>query len=96
MLSALLGDYNGNGVVDAPDYVVWRNTLGQSPPGLAADGNGSGTIDQGDYNVWRAHFGQTAGSGAGAGAGANGLQFLNRQRWCCFSSAWWRFVQVST
>jgi autotransporter-associated beta strand protein len=70
LLSALLGDYNGNGVVDAADYVVWRNTLGQSPPGLAADGNSSGTIDAGDYTVWRTHFGQTAGSGSGASANA--------------------------
>ena len=68
VLTALLGDYNGNGVVDAPDYVVWRNTLGQSPPGLAADGDGDGMIDADDYNIWKAHFGQTAGS---AGASAN-------------------------
>ena len=25
------GDYNHNGVVDAADYVLWRNTLGQVP-----------------------------------------------------------------
>ena len=29
---ALPGDYNGNGVVDAADYVVWRKTLGSSVP----------------------------------------------------------------
>jgi T5SS/PEP-CTERM-associated repeat protein len=49
ILSALLaGDYNGNGVVDAADYVVWRKT----------DGTQQG------YDTWRANFGQTAGSGA--------------------------------
>jgi fibronectin-binding autotransporter adhesin len=52
----LLGDYNGNGVVDAADYVVWRKGLGT-------------TYTQNDYNVWRAHFGQTA-PGAGSGTGA--------------------------
>jgi hypothetical protein len=56
------GDYNQNGVVDAPDYVVWRNTLG-SMTDLRADGNGSGGIEAADYDVWRANFGQT-GSGA--------------------------------
>jgi hypothetical protein len=61
----LPGDYNQNGVVDAADFVLWRNTLGQMGMGLAADGNGSGTIDFGDYDVWRADFGQAAGSGAG-------------------------------
>ena len=32
------GDYNHNGVVDAADYVVWRNTFGLTSP-LDADGN---------------------------------------------------------
>ena len=45
------GDFNGNGIVDAADYVVWRNGLGT-------------TYTQADYDVWRTHFGQTAGSGA--------------------------------
>jgi adhesin HecA-like repeat protein len=31
---ALPGNYNGNGVVDAADYVVWRKTLGQTGTGL--------------------------------------------------------------
>jgi T5SS/PEP-CTERM-associated repeat protein len=62
----LAGDYNQNGVVDAADYVVWRNSLGQSATDLAADGNGNGIIDAGDYDVWRAHFGSAAGSGSSA------------------------------
>jgi hypothetical protein len=64
------GDYNHNDVVDAADYVVWRNTLGQRGPGLVADGDGSNQIDVGDYDVWRAHFGQTGGSGSGASTNA--------------------------
>ena len=51
--SGLAGDYNHNGVVDAADYVVWRNGLGT-------------VYTQADYSVWRTHFGQTAGSGSGA------------------------------
>jgi hypothetical protein len=62
--SFLLGDYNRNGTVDAADYVVWRNSVGQTGAGLDADGDASGTIDAGDYNLWRAHFGQNAGSSA--------------------------------
>jgi hypothetical protein len=57
------GDYNGNGVVDAGDYVVWRNTLGTTA-NLSADGNGNRVIDTGDYDVWRSHFGQAIGSGS--------------------------------
>src|SRR5262249_6702838 len=33
------GDYDGNGVVDAADYVMWRQQAGQTGAGLAADGN---------------------------------------------------------
>jgi parallel beta-helix repeat protein len=54
----LLGDYNGNGVVDAADYVVWRKMLGAAvTPYSGADGDGNGHIGQGDYDVWRGHFG---------------------------------------
>jgi hypothetical protein len=63
---SLLGDYNGNGVVDAADYTVWRDTLGQTGTGLAADGNGNNQIDAGDYTVWQTHFGQSAGIGSSA------------------------------
>ena len=61
---ALPGDYNHNGVVDAADYTVWRNSLGRTGSGLAADGNINGMIDAGDYTVWKSHFGTHAGSGA--------------------------------
>jgi hypothetical protein len=60
------GDYNASGTVDAADYVVWRNSVGQTGAGLAADGDASGTIDAGDYNLWRAHFGQTVGAASRA------------------------------
>jgi hypothetical protein len=52
------GDYNGSGVVDAADYVLWRNLVGQTGNGLAADGNGSGVVDAADYEIWRRNFGR--------------------------------------
>jgi hypothetical protein len=63
------GDYNGNGVVDAADYVIWRKTLNEPavPAGSGADGNANGTIDSGDYTFWAARFANTV-PGAGAGA----------------------------
>ena len=42
------GDFNDDGIVDAADYVVWRNEI-RLPAG---------------YDTWRAHFGQSVGSGA--------------------------------
>ena len=55
----LLGDYNLNGIVDAADYNLWRDTFG-STDDLRADGNGNGIIDAADYNEWRDNFGNTA------------------------------------
>jgi hypothetical protein len=63
---ALSGDYNGNGVVDAADFVVWRNTLNAAGTGLAADGNGDGHVDSADYQIWRSHLGD-AGTGLSSG-----------------------------
>lgn len=57
------GDYNGDGVVNASDYVVWRDTLG-SMELLDADGDGNDVVDAGDYPVWSANFGMSQGVGS--------------------------------
>jgi len=62
----VLGDYNGNGVVDAADYTEWRDTLNANvTPGTSADGSNNGVIDQADYDIWKSSFGD-GGPGAGA------------------------------
>ncbi len=61
------GDYNLNGVVDAADYTLWRDSFGQTGSGLAADGNRNGSIDAGDYDIWKTHFGEFAGVGGSKG-----------------------------
>jgi hypothetical protein len=62
---AISGDFNRDGVVDAADYVVWRQTLNQTvTKGAGADANANGVVDQSDYDLWRAHFGNTTGAGA--------------------------------
>jgi hypothetical protein len=48
VIAPLDGDFNGDGVVDASDYVVWRNNGGT----------------QEAYDTWRAHFGETIGGGS--------------------------------
>ncbi|MEX2172656.1 MAG: right-handed parallel beta-helix repeat-containing protein [Pirellulales bacterium] len=61
---ALVGDYNGDGAVNAADYTIWRDTLG-STTDLRANGNDSNSvIDAADYGVWTANFGETLGAGA--------------------------------
>jgi hypothetical protein len=47
--AALAGDFNGDGGVDAADYIRWRKTGGT----------------QMQYNTWRTNFGRTSGSGGG-------------------------------
>jgi hypothetical protein len=55
----LAGDYNGDGIVDAADYTVWRDSVG-SRTDPSADGNNDGIVDAADYLVWRAAFGATS------------------------------------
>jgi hypothetical protein len=68
-VGAVAGDYNGNGVVDAADYTVWRNHLGQTFQ-LTNEGPGQtpGMVTPEDYSFWKTHFGETAGSGSGSAA----------------------------
>jgi hypothetical protein len=53
--AAVQGDYNNNGVVDAADYIVWRDNLNQSVT-IPNDAT-PGTVSQADYGVWRQNFG---------------------------------------
>ncbi len=73
-VAAVAGDYNGNGTVDAADYVLWRDTLNQNvTAGTGADGDASGTVDGADYDFWRARFGNIAGAGAAAAVPEPGI-----------------------
>jgi hypothetical protein len=64
-----LGDYNGDILVDAADYVMWRRAVGTTvPPFSGADGSGNGLVDHDDNEVWRANFGRTVTIGVGATA----------------------------
>jgi hypothetical protein len=64
-LDGVLGDYSNNGVVDAADYVLWRN----GGP-LANESDMPGTVNQADYTFWRSRFGATTGAGSGAALNA--------------------------
>ena len=68
----LPSDFNGDGIVAASDYVLWRNSLGQTVvAGTGADADFDGQITGNDFDIWRAHFGRVAGSG-GVGASQTG------------------------
>lgn len=58
------GDYNNDGVVDAGDYVRWRNHLGDSDETAIHNNGDGGGITISDYAWWKQHYG-SAGSGGG-------------------------------
>jgi autotransporter-associated beta strand protein len=58
--ATVAGDYNNNGVVDAADYVLWRN----GGP-LQNEGATPGNVTVEDYDFWRSRFGATSGTGSG-------------------------------
>ena len=63
----LVGDFNGDGMVDSGDYAFWRNNLGVGAE-LAGTGDGSGILDAADLAFWVGNFGATSPGAAGAAA----------------------------
>ena len=59
LVEPIPGDYNIDGIVDAADYIVWRDHLTTNAP-LPNEGASIGVVDQDDYGVWQANFGKTA------------------------------------
>ncbi|WP_197526394.1 autotransporter-associated beta strand repeat-containing protein [Botrimarina colliarenosi] len=86
----VLGDFNGDGFVDAADYTVWRDNLGSADEtSIGNAGDGLNGVDQEDYLVWKANYGATAVSASSATAtpepsglllGALGLLLTARRR----------------
>ncbi len=52
----LPGDFNGDGVVDAADYTVWRDSVGESVIRLP-NAFGAGAIGIEQYQMWRQNYG---------------------------------------
>jgi hypothetical protein len=63
-----VGDYNGDGVVNAADYTVWRDHLGQTFALQNRDPANTGAISNSDYTSWKNNFGVGAGSGSLSGS----------------------------
>jgi hypothetical protein len=67
--AAVPGDYNNDGTVNAADYTVWRDHLGQT---FQLDNEGAGQtegqVTSEDYDFWKSQF-----SAGGGGASAIGV-----------------------
>jgi hypothetical protein len=66
----LAGDYNNDGMVDAVDYTVWRNNLGDTDEtNINNNGDGQNGVDPADYTLWKDHYGDGAPGGGGIAGG---------------------------
>ena len=65
-------DFNGDGTIDAADYVTWRKYNGSVPNGSGTqqngDANGDTNVDGLDYNEWVKTFGNASPGSGGGGA----------------------------
>jgi hypothetical protein len=62
-------DGNGNGKVDAADYVMWRDHQTVFP----GDYDRNGSVGTEDYTLWKQSFGQPVVIGTGADGNGNGI-----------------------
>lgn len=68
-IAADFGDFNGDGVVDAIDYAVWREAMEDPSAGAAGsesvllmgNGNGDGFVTAADFSTWLNSFGADYG-----------------------------------
>ena len=65
LVTMLLGDANGDGVVSADDYASAQVNFGDTgAPGLPGDANGTGAVSADDYVSVQANFGNVEGMGS--------------------------------
>ena len=65
LMTMLLGDANGDGVVSADDYGSVQASFGDTgAPGLPGDANGTGAVSADDYASVQANFGNARGMGS--------------------------------
>jgi autotransporter-associated beta strand protein len=89
-------DFNGDGMIDAGDYVVWRKFNPATGTGTqgTGDANGDTNVDQLDYDEWRENFGSASPGSGGSGTVPepsslvfSGIAVLllspRRMRWIC-------------
>ncbi len=84
-IQGLAGDFNDDMVVDAADYVVWRDNLGAADEStLNGNGDGMNGVDLADYDVWKTNFGSTL---PGAGGASSSVPEPSAGMLLCLASA---------
>ena len=75
-LIPLPGDANLDGRVDLEDFVILRQSFGQSGSGLPADFDGINGVEMVDLDILQSNFGLISGSGYPPSADAPDLKFV--------------------
>jgi len=61
VLVRILGDADFNGLVEMPDFYMWRGNFGKTPdrfpPGVYPDFDVNGLVEMPDFYIWRGNFG---------------------------------------
>ena len=65
-----LGDFNGDGKVDAADYTVWMDNLGLPEDGRLHGNGDGGTVASSDYILWKNNYQSGLGAASSLGATA--------------------------
>ena len=60
LFTAIPGDGNLSGEVEAADYTIWANGFGPGTGFTDGDYNGNGSTDAADYTIWANNFGMMA------------------------------------
>ena len=77
------------GTVDAADYTVWRNTLGQAVArGTGPTGITTAWSTTADYQVWKANYGTVYDARTGGGGEWIGRACRSRRPAVCSRPAW--------
>lgn len=66
-------NFNGDEIVDAEDYTIWRDNLGLAGTAdlMTGDANGDGDVNEEDYAVWVEQFGDAVAGSASLNPGSN-------------------------
>ncbi len=87
--SGFASDFNGDGVVDGDDFLIWQSGFGIVSGATSADGDadGDGDVDGDDFLVWQTEFGSSSGAAGEALVASREARKL-RVRDRIFASEW--------
>ncbi|HEY3392477.1 MAG TPA: dockerin type I domain-containing protein [Lacipirellulaceae bacterium] len=70
LVGVMGADFNGDGVVNGLDLVIWQQNVGidMGATGAQGDADGDGDVDGDDFLIWQQTLGPVPGSGSGSGA----------------------------